>query len=244
MKKLLSLCLVLLILFTGVASAENDYSFLKTYTDEELLAMQEALTAEINSRGQIGTSSVKVATYETLQKGSKGDKVVSLQSRLIELNYLQSRADGDFGNKTTEAVKLFQKTAGLSVTGIADQETQEALYAKDAPKAKVYLTLDFKGISRDPDSHNGNQYKFTGKVLQVLEEKMENYTCVCMRIATKGNYDDVVYVTYLRKNSEARILEDDRVTVYATCLGLYTYETVMGSSVTLPNFLADTISVQ
>lgn len=244
MKKFLALFLVVLVLFTGVASAEKNFSFLNTYTDEELLAMQEALTAEINSRGQGSALSAGITTYETLQKGSKGDRVVNLQTRLIELNYLDSRADGDYGNKTTEAVKLFQKTAGLDVTGVADKETQKALYAKDAPKAKVYLTLDFKGISRDPDSHNGNQYKFTGKVLQVLEEKMETYTYVCMRIATKGSYDDVVYVTYLRKNSEARILEDDRVTVYATCLGLYTYETVMGSSVTLPNFLADSISVQ
>lgn len=236
--------LIVFVFCTGVASAEKDFAFLNTYTDEELMAMQEALTEEINSRGQISTTSAKMATYGTLQKGNKGDQVVNLQNRLIELNYLDSRADGDYGNKTTEAVKLFQKTAGLSVTGVADQETQKTLYAKDAPKAKVYLTLDFKGISRDPDSHNGKQYKFTGKVLQVLEEKMENYTYVCMRIATKGSYDDVVYVTYLRKNSEARILEDDRVTVYATCLGLYTYETVMGSSVTLPNFLADSISIQ
>ena len=144
---------------------------------------------------------------------------------------------------TKSAVELFQKEVGLAVTGIADTKTQEALFAEDAPVAKVYLALDFKAISRDPDSYEGKNYTFTGKVVQVLEEEMDNYTYVVMRIATKGNYDNVVYVTYLRENGEARILEDDRVTVYATCLGLYTYETVIGGSVTLPNFLAESVTL-
>lgn len=39
------------------------------------------------------------------------------------------------------------------------------------------------------------------------------------------------------------MLEDDRVTVYAECLGLYTYETVIGGSVTLPNFFAETVTL-
>ena len=67
-------------------------------------------------------------------------------------------------------------------------------------------------------------------------------TSTAMRIATKGNYDDVVYVTYERPNSDKRILEDDRVTIYGECNGLYTYETIMGGSVTLPKFEAETVS--
>ncbi|MDO4864913.1 MAG: peptidoglycan-binding domain-containing protein [Clostridia bacterium] len=51
--------------------------------------------------------------YETLQKGSKGEAVKRLQERLIELNYLTGSADGDFGNKTKEAVEKFQRAAGF-----------------------------------------------------------------------------------------------------------------------------------
>ncbi len=246
MKKIISLILALLILGSQAVFAEEPLQSetlepvlpfdLTTCTDDDLLALSEAVAAEMLARGL-------EATRETLQKGSSGEAVQALQARLIDLNYLSGSADGDYGNKTKSAIELFQTEAGLEVTGIADPETQKKLFAEDAPVAKVYLDLDFKAISRDPDSYTGKHYKFTGKVVQVLEEEMDNYTYVALRIATKGNYDNVVYVTHLRENGEARILEDDRVTVYASCLGLYTYETVIGGSVTLPNFLAESVTL-
>ncbi len=72
--------------------------------------------------------------YSTLAKGAEGSAVRKLQTRLADLGYLTSEIDGNFGNKTKTAVQLFQKTAGLEVTGIADEQTQIALYAEDAPK--------------------------------------------------------------------------------------------------------------
>lgn len=73
--------------------------------------------------------------YNTLSKGDKSDDVVTMQTRLIELGYLTEKADGNFGAKTQTAVKVFQQVAGLTVTGIADSDTLNALYADDAPKA-------------------------------------------------------------------------------------------------------------
>lgn len=73
--------------------------------------------------------------YNTLSKGDKSDEVVDMQTRLIELGYLNEKADGAFGTKTQTAVKIFQQMAGLPVTGIADSDTLNALYAADAPKA-------------------------------------------------------------------------------------------------------------
>ncbi len=73
--------------------------------------------------------------YNTLSKGDKSDEVVKMQQRLIELGYSKDEADGAFGNKTMTAVKIFQDKAGLTVTGIADSDTLNALYASDAPKA-------------------------------------------------------------------------------------------------------------
>ena len=53
-----------------------------------------------------------------------------------------------------------------------------------------------------------------------------------------------MYVAYYRAAGEARILEDDRVTVYGTSRGLYTYETVMGAEVTIPFIWADSVTVK
>ena len=78
----------------------------------------------------------EATNYNTLQKGDKSDEVLDMQNRLYMLGFLLSDRDGDFGNKTQTAVKLFQSAAGLEVTGIADAATQAALYADDAPRTE------------------------------------------------------------------------------------------------------------
>lgn len=244
MKRWIAIVLACVMLFAQTALAEiPDISAL---TDEELIQLSQNIEDEQARRTQDSEGTAEEAAEApeiTLQKGDKNEDVLKLQNRLIELNYLASGADGDFGGKTEAAVKLFQQTAKLEANGIADPATLEKLYAADAPKAKVYNKLNFKEISRDPNAYEGEYYTFTGKVLQVQEGL--NYagtTSTVMRIATKGNYDDVVYVTYERPDSDKRILEDDRVTVYGVCDGLYTYTTIMGGSVTLPKFTAETVS--
>ena len=244
MKKWISIALVCVLLFAQAALAE--IPDISTLTDEELIQLTQMIEDEQSKRAQTsetGEAETTEAPQLTMQKGDKSEDVRQLQNRLIELNYLAGGADGDFGGKTEAAVKLYQQTAGLEATGIADPATLESLYAADAPKTKVYKQLNFKEISRDPNAYDGEYYSFTGKVLQVLEgSDYGGTTSTTMRIATKGNYDNVVYVTYERPNNDKRILEDDRVTVYGVCKGLYTYETIMGGSVTLPKFVAETVS--
>ncbi len=67
-----------------------------------------------------------------LKKGSKGEEVRLLQTRLQELGYFTSEIDGDYGPATKEAVKEFQKRNSLSVDGIAGKQTQTRLYSEEA----------------------------------------------------------------------------------------------------------------
>ena len=62
----------------------------------------------------------------TLKKGSQGIAVKSLQNQLITCG-AKITADGDFGGKTDEAVKSFQKDMGLSADGVAGKMTFAAL---------------------------------------------------------------------------------------------------------------------
>ena len=89
------------------------------------LAMVPALSEE--------STDSAVVEYETLEKGSKGDEVKALQQRLVDLYWLDGSVDGDYGNKTKDAVERFQQKAGLTATGIADGKTQARLFADDAP---------------------------------------------------------------------------------------------------------------
>ena len=72
--------------------------------------------------------------YTELKNGSEGAAVTALQSALEELGYLEEEeVDGKFGEKTEEALKLFQKRNGLTQDGIASQDLQLKLY-EDTPK--------------------------------------------------------------------------------------------------------------
>lgn len=64
----------------------------------------------------------------TLYRGMKNNSsVTAMQQKLIEMGILNDKADGAFGKKTEQAVKDFQKTAGLVTDGIAWPQTLEAL---------------------------------------------------------------------------------------------------------------------
>ena len=79
----------------------------------------------------------------TLRKGDEGDAVKKLQRRLMELGYYTlSVADGDYGSKTVEAVKAFQKKNGLTQDGVAGPATQAKLYSESAIAAKDKVEED------------------------------------------------------------------------------------------------------
>ena len=62
-----------------------------------------------------------------LEVGSKGDDVTKVQKRLIQFGYLSGTADGKYGEKTRDAVILFQKRNGLAVDGRVGPRTAAAL---------------------------------------------------------------------------------------------------------------------
>ena len=52
-----------------------------------------------------------------IKRGGRGEGVLEVQEWLIDLGYLDDKADGIFGKKTEKAVKAFQKTIGAKQTG-------------------------------------------------------------------------------------------------------------------------------
>ena len=102
---------------------------------------------------------------------------------------------------------------------------------------------EFKEIARNPEAHKGEYAKFTGEVIQVMEENGA-YT---LRVnITKGDYDiwtDTIMVYYVGSGDNNRILEDDIVNIYGQLAGMYTYTTVMGSENTVPLMYAEYIDL-
>lgn len=78
------------------------------------------------------TSPSSSTSNDTLQKGSSGSAVKTMQTMLIACGYScgNAGADGEFGDGTLKALKAFQKDASLVVDGIYGSASKTALQAK------------------------------------------------------------------------------------------------------------------
>lgn len=102
--------------------------------------------------------------------------------------------------------------------------------------------IPYDDLARYPSKYDGEYVKFYGKVVQVCSEATSSLYYSTYRVATSGNYNNVVYIYVDNYNSGHRILEDDWITFYGQFDGLYTYTTVMGASITIPSIKVEYIS--
>ena len=69
-------------------------------------------------------SAAQAATY---RQGSTGEAVRTIQTKLKNWGYYTGSVDGIYGSATTEAVRYFQRTNGLTADGVAGPATLRAL---------------------------------------------------------------------------------------------------------------------
>lgn len=96
-----------------------------------------------------GTGSSTPSQAPILKRGSTGTEVAYVQAILMDLGYdLQPYgADGDFGRKTEEAVKAFQRAHGLTPDGIVGPLTYDAL-ENAAPEEEERFTVILEGLTK------------------------------------------------------------------------------------------------
>ena len=81
------------------------------------------------------TAAAETSVWKTLRSGMSGTDVKQLQENLIQLGYLTGKADGNYGAKTVEAVRNFQKANNLTADGTAGAETLKKIYGGNAKAA-------------------------------------------------------------------------------------------------------------
>lgn len=121
-----------------------------------------------------------MATYTTLKSGSKGDDVKKLQQSLIDAGYNvgSAGADGIYGNNTAAAVKAYQKANGLTVDGIAGNQTLGALYGGSTATTTPSATTP----------QQSNTYKFEEFTFDPFEtsDTYKNYSNTLDEMLTSG----------------------------------------------------------
>ena len=80
----------------------------------------------------IDPNNTPTPTIMLLKVGTKGDEVKRLQERLKQLGYYTGEVDGQYGQGTADAVKLFQNQHNLLSDGIAGENTRSILYGENA----------------------------------------------------------------------------------------------------------------
>ena len=161
---------------------------------------------------------------ELLKKGSKGDSVKLLQE-LLNKHGFNLTVDGDFGNKTEEAVKQFQKRLNLTVDGIVGSKTFEALQAKY--EANINIIKDFLKVHITPKTRTSIKYlviHFTaGSSSKPGRAKSAKHTfetsqasadfCVDDRDIVQFNPDPYKYYCWTVGNSKTDITNSNSISI-------------------------------
>ena len=104
--------------------------------------------------------SCAVTALASFQRGDDGQEVLSIQKRLVELNYSIHSIDGDFGPETEKAVRSFQADRGLEVDGVIGPATYRALMNKEMPANRSNSVV--RNVMRAAYSVIGTPYVFGG----------------------------------------------------------------------------------
>ncbi len=103
----------------------------KTPTGVATVSLQKTLFSD-SAKPYESATATPAPEYVELRPGDTGDRVKKLQTRLKELGYFTGDIGGNYLEKTTKAVKLFQRAYGKDETGIATVSLQKTLYSDSA----------------------------------------------------------------------------------------------------------------
>ena len=100
---------------------------------ERRLCLSLVVLFAVNILVIAAAQTVDAATYK---KGSSGQKVTEIQTKLKNWGYYSGSVDGVFGSGTEEAVKKFQQSNGLTADGKVGPATLSALGLSDTSGAE------------------------------------------------------------------------------------------------------------
>lgn len=219
-KLLILISFGIIVFVFGAVVSRSTSSYKEVFNkNSELTASNEELTAKLeNQKKEYSEYKAKMQPYEEIQLTDAKNKADAEKLRIEQEN--QAKAEREAAEKRAAEEKA------------AEEERQRA-----AEIAKGYETgITYNQLARTPNDYIGKKVKFKGKVIQVLEGTTETQ----IRLAVNGDYDSVLYCSVPKSKTEnTRILENDRITIMGISMGLLSYKSTMGGTITIPSVSVD-----
>ena len=173
--------------------------------------------------------------------------IKTVQGVLNELGYDCGEPDGSAGPRTKAAILQYQKDNSLPENGMVSESlvnallgiTEEAGTENDAKEESKEPGITWKQLARTPDEYLGKEVTFLGEVIQVMEG--DGFTQ--FRLAVDGNHDTILLCEVQNSAISVRLLDGDIAEVQGLSVGLVSYETIMGGTVTIPGVLASIVTI-
>lgn len=212
-------------------SADNDSvtSAVSTNKNDDEVAADAA--KEVDNIAAAYTGSTEAGTIID----SNSDFTVTAQ-------YVDGSTETVSGWEIAEPVTLYAgqtSTVTISYQGVTVDVNITCTTIDEASFKASCQNVPYEELARNGDNCIGTAITFRGQIIQVLEGDGSTTYRINVTPQDYGLWDDTMLVQYSIKEGQSRFLEDDIVTVYGTCMGLYSYETVLGSTVTVPSALAE-----
>lgn len=116
------------------------------------LAVTQPFT--VNHAFATAIQDASIFEHKQLQYGDHGELVSHIQLKLKKLGYYEDRIDGVYGLYTEKAVRGFQSSEAVSVTGMINKETYEALLKTEKKSAFAQIEQQFYSIKYGEHSNN------------------------------------------------------------------------------------------
>jgi len=232
---------------------------------EELADKNKTIESLVNENKELADKKAALESLEAEYKSQESEKadleeaVASIQAEyegyqeemepFEAMNAAQAEASKAEAEKIKASIEAEEKAsqeaaeASIAVSrAAAEAERLASEAAEEAErlakeKAGYNTGITFDQLARTPDEYELEKVKFTGTVIQV----MEGDDVIQIRFAVNDDYDQILFCEYDPSIVTQRVLEDDTITFYGISFGLYTYESTMGASITIPAVVIDKI---
>ncbi len=235
-----------------IVSVDSDGNIKAVHGGKAVITISTTDGSNKAAKATVFVPSVSAAKTEYTITDKRGDeftiKYYGMESNLSVVAGNKTYADVSYSlsgqDLTIVVIPKAAGAVGITVSDKSDVKSKVALKVKIEHSAvydqQSYPVIKYTEAFRYPSDYEGKNVSFSGRVLQVAD----GWGYTILRVSSKGRYDNVVYVTIDDDDITTPILEDDNVTVYGTYDGNYTYETIMGGSVTIPSVDAERINVR